>query len=244
MKRDKLIGKVFGTAIMLGAIVGMIGSLPAFIDNVEASPGTEIWDWYDLDSVRNDVSATYVMMCNLNSTTAGYPQLASSIANGGVGWRPLGNADNPFTGTFDGNGMMISNLEFFCDDSIHCGPNIHSFGLFKHINDPDSLICDLNLNGWKISLDHDVGGLVGRLEQGAIRNCHISAAIVGQESNIGLESLGVGTFCCSTDNEIPLHGDVTGNLFNQGAQSQSLLLILYLLGDANAGERRHKDQVA
>ena len=59
-------------------------------------------DWYDLDAVRADLNNDYLLMNDLDSTTAGYQELASSAANQGKGWDPIGTPDEPFLGTFDG----------------------------------------------------------------------------------------------------------------------------------------------
>ena len=34
--------------------------------------GIEIWDWYDLDAIREDLDGYYFLMNDLDSTTAGY----------------------------------------------------------------------------------------------------------------------------------------------------------------------------
>jgi hypothetical protein len=65
----------------------------------------EIRDWYDLDAVRNNLSGNYLLMNDLDSTTAGYMELASETANGGRGWEPIGTSDYGFTGNFNGQDM-------------------------------------------------------------------------------------------------------------------------------------------
>ena len=54
------------------------------------TPRIEIWDWYDLDAVRDNLGGSYILMNNLDSTTPGYISLASPTANGGKGWDPIG----------------------------------------------------------------------------------------------------------------------------------------------------------
>jgi len=71
-----------------------------------------LWDWYDLNSVSDDLSASYLLMNDLDSTTAGYDELASPTANEGKGWQPIGAYEPfaPFTGTFNGQGYGIYDL--------------------------------------------------------------------------------------------------------------------------------------
>ena len=87
---------VFLTTVAL--IVVMAGCTPP--------PLIEIWDWYDLHAIRNDLGGDYILMNDLDSTTAGYTELASETANDGKGWEPIGtpdeNSDEQFTGSFNG----------------------------------------------------------------------------------------------------------------------------------------------
>jgi len=55
--------------------------------SILANFGLEIWEirnWYDLDAIRDDLSGPCVLMNNLDSTTAGYTELASPTANQGT----------------------------------------------------------------------------------------------------------------------------------------------------------------
>jgi len=89
-------------AILVGSMVGCVRLPPR--------PPVEIWDWYDLHAVRDNLSRSYVLMNDLDSTTPGYTELASNRANKGKGWVPIGTLGNPFTGSFDGRGFRIRNL--------------------------------------------------------------------------------------------------------------------------------------
>lgn len=65
---------------------------------------------YDLDGIRHDLSGSYVLMRDLDSTTAGYEELTGPNASEGKGWEPIGTEDEPFVGSFDGRGYGISDL--------------------------------------------------------------------------------------------------------------------------------------
>lgn len=47
---------------------------------------------------------------NAGNETGNYYQLTNDINLGGVDWTPIGNADTPFSGYFDGMGHVISNM--------------------------------------------------------------------------------------------------------------------------------------
>ena len=69
-----------------------------------APTAIEIWDWYDLHAVRDNLSGHHRLMTDLDVTTAGYTELAGAAANEGQGWEPIGTRRDPFTGVFDGQG--------------------------------------------------------------------------------------------------------------------------------------------
>ena len=87
----------------------------------------EIRDWYDLDAVRDNLGGSYLLMDDLDSTTAGYMELASEITNGGRGWEPIGTSDYGFTGSFNGQGHEIRDLFINRPDQDYVG-------LFAHIS--------------------------------------------------------------------------------------------------------------
>jgi len=86
--------------ILIACIVGVAGCGPILI---------EIQDWYDLDAIRDNMRGNYILMNDLDSTTAGYDELASATANEGKGWQPIA-VNNTFVGRFDGQGFEICDL--------------------------------------------------------------------------------------------------------------------------------------
>src|SRR6056297_2706735 len=67
-----------------------------------------IYNWEDLYDIREDLYGDYILMNDLDSTSSGYDTLASSSANNGKGWLPIGDSTNKFEGKFDGNDFTIS----------------------------------------------------------------------------------------------------------------------------------------
>ena len=126
---------------------------------------TEIWDWYDFDAIRNNLSGSYVLMTDLNSTTAGYDQLAGSTANEGKGWEPIGSmveqpialgpgqAVDPFAGTFDGQQHEVEDLFISCPDE-------DGVGLFGSVAE-GGVIENFGVVNAEVTGRSYVGGLVG-----------------------------------------------------------------------------------
>ena len=144
-------------------------AMPLSSSVVRASPATEIWDWYDLDAMREDLEGSYVLMTDLDSTTAGYPALASPDANGGKGWSPIGTEDHAFTGAFHGQGYEIEGL--FIDRADE-----RDVGLFGSVL--GGLIEDVGLLNITVIGEWQVGALVGR-NQGDVNYCYSSGSVTG-----------------------------------------------------------------
>ncbi len=66
--------------------------------------------WEDLNNIRNNLSGDYILVATLDNQTEGYEEYASSAANDSMGWEPIGDQSNPFTGSFDGNGYQIKDI--------------------------------------------------------------------------------------------------------------------------------------
>jgi len=95
---------------------------------VACAPGPiEIRDWHDLDTIRNDLGGSYILMNDLDSATDGYAELASETANEGRGWEPIGTSHDGFNGSFDGQGHEIRDLFISRPDQDYVG-------LFAHIS--------------------------------------------------------------------------------------------------------------
>ena len=70
----------------------------------------EIRNWHDLNAVRGGPNDSYVLLNDLCSKTEGYEECAGRAADEGKRWKPIGNDDEPFTGSFDGRDHRICDL--------------------------------------------------------------------------------------------------------------------------------------
>jgi len=145
----------------------------------------EIWDWYDLDAVRDNLGGRYILMNDLDSTIAGYEDLASPEGNEGMGWQPIGVWRDGFTGSFDGRGYEIRDLYIN-------RPDEDDVGLFFGLYD-GGVIKDVCIVNATVTGDDGVGGLVG-LNMGIVSNSYFSGNVTGGGWYIGgLVGLNEGT---------------------------------------------------
>jgi len=164
----------------------------------------QITDWYQLDNVRNYPDSCFILLNNLDSTSAGYAELASPTASGGNGWRPIGNLNNIFAGTFDGQGYEIRNLFINRPDEWLVG----LFGrVGQGVNLTTGVIENLALANCTVTGDVPVGGLVGA-SYGTVTNCYATGTVTGNFSVGGLMGrTGQGGYVSISH----FTGNVTGN---------------------------------
>jgi hypothetical protein len=166
----------------------------------------EIWDWYDLDGVRNNLGGSYLLMTDLDSASLGYEELAGPTANGAMGWEPIGTSEpfSPLVGSFDGQGHEIRDL--FVDR-----PDEDSVGLFG-IVDEGGVIKNVGVVSLNVTGRIGVGGLLGDNWGGTVMDCYSSGSVAGAEfvgGLIGMNDDGAVTDSGST-------GRVTGDLYTGG----------------------------
>jgi hypothetical protein len=206
-KRGHFPAKVCVFLIMAALAVGMTGYGGSCVVN-PPSEAIEIQDWYDLDDIRDNRSDSYILVNDLDSTTAGYEELAGPTANLGKGWEPIGDWEySGFSGTFDGQGYEIRDL-------FISRPEEDGVGLFGSIDD-GAHIENTGVANAIVTGRRNVGGLVGlsgqQFHNTTVSNCYASGNISGQASIGGLVGVNRGTVtdCYSSSS-------VTGNVFVGG----------------------------
>ena len=195
--------------IFLSAVAVYVG----IVIYVNSSPPyeREVRDWYDLQAVRYHLDEDFILMNDLDSTTAGYTGLASPTANRGKGWQPIGTALEPFAGNFDGQGYEISDL--FIDRPDEWDWNI---GLFGYVYIKGTIknvgVVNASIVGWWC-----VGGLVGN-NWGTVSNSYSTGSVTGLKyagGLVGCNSFGTVTKSYSTSNVTGTHhsGGLVGLLY-------------------------------
>jgi hypothetical protein len=136
---------------------------------------TQIRTWRDLNAIRDDLSARYILVNDLGPATAGYVELASETANQGKGWEPIGTSDDQFIGSFDGQRYEIEDLFINRPDESYVGlfGEVGQEGVTKNVG-----VMNVTVIG-----DDYVGGLAGHTE-GSLSNSYSAGNVTGQE-NVG-----------------------------------------------------------
>ena len=205
-------------SIMAALIAGMVGCAPLPI---------EIRDWYDLHAIRNDLGGDYILMNDLDSTTAGYTELASGTANGGKGWEPIGTpdetSDEQFTGSFNGQGYEIRDLFINRPDENYVGIFTH-ISWIRHI-DNIGVVENIGVVNADVTGSAQVGSLVGHNE-GLVNNSYSSGSVTGDSRVGGLVGWNQATLSnsyskCSVTGDSGVGGLVGDNWYYRGILSNS-----------------------
>ncbi len=174
-----------------------IGSLPTFnvTNDFQIGPGAvfsrfvggdgtsadplQVADVYGLQGINSSPTLLGEHYVVINDIGAGVTQNWNTdpITSIAAGFVPIGNDSTPFTGNFDGGSYTISDLYIN-------RPTTDYVGLFGNINISGNTIQDLNLKNVNITGQNHVGGLVGYINNGILRNVSVSGAVNG-DSNIG-----------------------------------------------------------
>jgi len=168
----------------------------------------QIEDWYHLDNVRNYLNCHFLLMNSLNSGSIGYIELASTVANEGKGWQPIGTIVEgaKFSGSFNGQGYNI------CDLAIS-RLNESDVGLFGVISET-GFVENVNVVG-NVTGQDNVGALAGKNE-GAIKNSSSTGSVTGDDYIGGLVGKNEG----STNSSYSSSG-VIGNMRIGGLVGQN-----------------------
>lgn len=131
-----------------------------------------------LNNVRNHLDAHFIQTADIDLTD--YLAFDGAGYNDGAGWEPIGtfvsgDAGNPFTGSYDGNGKTISNLTINRPDKSYVGLFEYSTGDLDEIT-----LSSIDVNG-----KYDIGGLVGYQKGGTIADCNVSGSVEGTNDNVG-----------------------------------------------------------
>lgn len=158
--RRYLTFSVVWVAVMLGLLFICVSTVAA---QEEISSATE------LQRVADDLGGEYVLSEDVD---------LSEISD----FEPIGDSEDPFTGTFNGNGNNVSRLGIEVDGN--------GVGLFGTVG-KDGTIKDVGVKNAEVNGGVDVGALVGN-NQGEVRRSHSSGSITGEENTGGLVGRNIG----------------------------------------------------
>lgn len=156
-----------------------------FFLRLQGETATEVPEGYvgiysasDLDGIRNNLDGNYILMKNIDL--------------GGYNWVPIGDQENPFTGTLDGNGYEILNLTI--NQSGQDSGKVY-IGLFGY--GMPTMISDLCISDVSIEVDGaygDVGALIGYIDYGnrdrCVENCFVKSGRITVKYSESQSSVG------------------------------------------------------
>ncbi len=177
------LGLVLLSVTVVGAALGGVTAAES-----QSSP-VEISNWTDLDDIRNNPGADYILVNDLNETTPGYDTVAGPNANGGKGFDPIDGFPDGFNGSFDGQGNSIANLTI--DRSSE-----NEVGLFEYTSG-GAVIEEVILTGATVTGSNRVGGLVGE-NGGTVSTSSASGNVTG----IGYDYSDVGGLVGDNDGRV------------------------------------------
>jgi len=175
--RDGRIDAVAGQGLVIdGGTIALRSAagpqdLDAVLAGMEQDNGTYlITNPYELQAMAADLSASYRLAADIDAS-----QTASWYD--GKGFDPIGGlggstSENPFTGSFDGNGHVISNL------TIN-RPNTNRVGLFRQLG---ASVGKVVLKNVDITGNDGVGTVVGAdsgINGGGVSDCYASGTVDG-----------------------------------------------------------------
>ena len=105
---------------------------------------------------------------------AQYKMVANIDLKNIASWTPIGTAVNPFNGTFDGNGYVISNMTISAGDTI---------GLFGIVHE-NGVIQNVGVENVTVTGEFSVGAIVGN-NNGEIHNSYATGNVEVTESSVG-----------------------------------------------------------
>lgn len=138
----------------------------------------------ELQAISANLAGNYLLTSDIDAS-------ATAEWNDGAGFEPIGDKENPFTGSFDGDGHLISRLHIDAGDAEYVG-------LFGYTGS-SSEITGVTIADGSVKGKFTVGALAGRNE-GSISDSRSAAAVEGMlqvgglvGTNYGRDTTGVIT---------------------------------------------------
>ena len=173
---------------------------------VKEKPFTEIRTVKELYDIRNDLTANYILMNDIDLTEATAKDGEWDF--GGRGWNPIGSNDiyagGAFSGIFDGNGFSITGMRIYANSLPSGASSCTYMGLFANVTGE---IRDLHMKNVDISYGGYCTGAIAGSNSGIITRCSVSGKVdYGSASKyvgglIGINS-GEISYCYNTANVV------------------------------------------
>ncbi len=138
----------------------------------------EISTWEELNNIRENLSAKYLLKGNLGPESPGYHTYADSTANGGAGWLPI----DGFTGELDGGNFII--------DGLTVNRTTDNAGFFGEASSGSPKVVNIGFTNAEIVTQGDNAGVIfGSIITGAtpfMENLFVSGKVQANNNAGGL----------------------------------------------------------
>ena len=124
----------------------------------------------DLLKINWNRAGTYILSQDFEMPPYSWTYLAIADYNA-RGWKPLGESNQPFQGTLDGQGFRIKNLAINRPTEDHAS----LLGFIR-----DATIKDLKIENASVTGKNQLGIVAGLMHQGLIKDSYFSGKLVGQ----------------------------------------------------------------
>ena len=200
-----------------------IVSEPLVIMKVVDDDGfSDVYYLEDLDAIRNQLNGKYELVRDLDfNSDASYRDpnnktkwtVADYKDSGGTGWLPIGTFANRFTGTFEGNGHTIFNLQINRDTADYQG-------LFRALGST-AVLRNIGLADVKIEGNQYLGGF-GGANAGTI----VGSYAVGEVRSLaGGSNEGMAGGLVAINSGLIINSHVSGNVSGEGYYIGGLVAI-------------------
>ena len=160
-----------------------IKNLPSLVGDVyQISNKEELYAFAQLVN-NGETNANAVLTANITVNTD-VLKSDGTLNNNGSGfepWTPIGNAQNSYTGTFDGQGHTISGLYFKDVYASHVGLFSYSSGTIRNVGVIDSYFKGSDYIGGVCGYNHAEGDF----SQATIENCYNTGTVSGNFDTVG-----------------------------------------------------------
>ena len=150
----------------------------------ELTSNQNMKDTLELDTGEKTVIQIHTAkeLAAVSENLAGNYELKADLDLSGMEWKPLGDEENPFTGSFEGNGHSITGFVITDSSCVDYG----LFGFMK--GSVQNLVLDVKMQLGFSSGERDVyiGSITGRAEQSQLTNC-ISYTSISMENTKDLD---------------------------------------------------------
>lgn len=174
------------TALLLVAAVAILMMSGPVFAAIEGE-GTEdnpfvistVEDLMEFNQHYEDIYDTYPDFESQFGATGPFYQVSKSVAEFDLSeeeWIPVGTGMKPFTGSFYGNGIVITDLSIYLPDD-------DDLGFFGYTD--EALISNINFKNVSVTGDECIGILIGNAENTIVSSCSVINGSVAANETVG-----------------------------------------------------------